>query len=191
MAASTAAISAAAQPAALQGLQAGDGRPAGTGHAVLQHAPDARRWPAPSRPRPSTVCAARAVATARGRPMRTPAVAQGLDDHVHEGRARAGQPGHRVQQLLLDLAGDAHRAEQLLHQLAVLRRGLRAEAIAAGPCAHQARRVGHHADQPAPPAPSCSARARQTHAGRDGNHQFLRPQPAAELGHHRRASAAA
>ena len=55
----------------LQGLQAGDRRPAGTGDLILEHA-GVLLVVSTISAAPSTVCAASAVATSRGRPMRTP-----------------------------------------------------------------------------------------------------------------------
>ena len=98
---------------------------------------------------PSTVCAASARATSRGRPHLHAAVGQRLDDHVDERRAAAAEARSRRRAACSGTRNAVPTApKQLADQGHVVRRRGRAGRVSRCARPDQARRVRHHADEP-------------------------------------------
>ena len=112
----------AAESGLFQGLESGDGRPAGAGDAIFEHA----RMIAGRKHhlgRAEDRLGGQRGGHGAGQAHADAAVAEGLDDHVNEGRPGTGKARHGVQEFLLDFDGQADRGEQLLNELPVGRRG--------------------------------------------------------------------
>ena len=172
----------AADSGLFQGLEPGDGRAAGAGDAIFEHA----RMIAGGKDhlgRAKDRLGGQGGGHGAGQAHADAAVAEGLDDQVDEGRPGTGKARHGVQELLLDFKGQADCGEQLLDKLPVGRRGSAAQTISAGPFSDQAGGIRHHPDQ-ADALAEPLGQDREANAGGDGNHEQIGAELALEFSRH-------